>query len=83
MKNSSTKIQISNKSQLPKFKIQNSQSHRNISMKSPAAELRVILSIKLIGMFRKLVFRIWILFGIWVLGFGILVSYPEKKIASF
>ena len=31
-------------------------------------------------MFRKLVFRIWILFGIWVLGFGILVPYPEKEI---
>ena len=25
---------------------------------------------KLIGMFPKLVFRIWILFGIWVLGFN-------------
>jgi hypothetical protein len=34
-------------------------------------------------MFRKLLFRIWILFGNWVLGFGILVPYPEKKIASF
>jgi hypothetical protein len=33
-------------------------------------------------MFRKLVFPIWILFGIWVLVFGILVPYPEKKIAS-
>jgi hypothetical protein len=30
-------------------------------------------------MFRKLGFRIWILFGIWVLEFGILVSHPEKK----
>ena len=38
---------------------------------------------KLIGMFRKLVFRIWILFGIWVLGFGIFVTYPEEEIASF
>jgi hypothetical protein len=31
---------------------------------------------ELTGMFRKLVFRIWILFGI-------LVPYPEKNIASF
>ncbi len=38
---------------------------------------------KPIGMFRKLVFLIWILFGIWVLGFGILVLYPEKEITSF
>ena len=31
---------------------------------------------KLIGMFQKLVFRIWILFVIWVLGFGILATNP-------
>ena len=30
-------------------------------------------------MFRELVFRIWILFGIWVLGFGILILYLEKN----
>jgi hypothetical protein len=28
-----------------------------------------------IGMFRLLKFRIWVLFGIWVLGFGILGTY--------
>ena len=33
-------------------------------------------------MFQELVFRIWILFGIWVLGFEILVPYPEKKLLS-
>jgi hypothetical protein len=31
---------------------------------------------------RKLVFRIWILFEIWVLGFGILLPYPGKLIVS-
>jgi hypothetical protein len=34
-------------------------------------------------MFWSLDIGILILFGIWVLSVGILVSYPEKKIASF
>jgi hypothetical protein len=37
---------------------------------------------KPIGMFRKLMFWIWMLFEILELGFGILAPYPQKQIAS-
>jgi len=33
-----------------------------------------------IAMFWLLEFRIWILFGIWVLGFGILGPFSQKQI---
>ena len=61
--------EIPNLKQIPMTKTQNSkraQLSRNIFY--------------VIGMFRLLGFRIWILFEIWDLGVGILGSFSEKQI---